>query len=115
MQTLVQEFNNEQEVLRAAEELKSKGVCQSKLFVLTHDEKQTRKIASDINANIIGEDEQGLGTNVINMFEKTGDQLRNKMEEVGLSTDEANLYEEKLDKGKILLLVKDYDEFKSKM
>ncbi|WP_341519473.1 general stress protein [Bacillus paramobilis] len=51
--------------------------------------------------------EQGLGTSIINFFSKKGDELRNQMEEMGLSKEEANLYEEKLDQGRILLLVTD--------
>ncbi len=63
-----------------------------------------KRIADDTNTNTIGVKEQGLGTSIINFFSKR-DELRNQMEEMGLSKEEANLYEEKLDQGKILLLV----------
>lgn len=65
----------------------------------------TKRIADDTNTNTIGVKEQGLGTSIINFFLQKGDELRNQMEEMGLSKEEANLYEEKLDQGKILLLV----------
>ena len=60
-----------------------------------------KRIADDTNTNTIGVKEQGLGTSIIN-FSPKGDELRNQMEEMGLSKEEANLYEEKLDQGKIL-------------
>ena len=65
-----------------------------------------KKIADDTNINTIGVKEQGLGTSIINFFSKKG-RTRNQMEEMGLSKEEANLYEEKLDQGRILLLVTD--------
>ena len=65
-----------------------------------------KKIADDTNINTIGVKEQGLGTSIIN-FSPKRDELRNQMEEMGLSKEEANLYEEKLDQGRILLLVTD--------
>lgn len=75
------------------------------LYVLAHDKHLTKRIADDTNTNTIGVKEQGLGTSIINFFSKKGDELRNQMEEMGLSKEEANLYEEKLDQGRILLLV----------
>ena len=40
-----------------------------------------------------------------NMFHKKGDELRAKFQEMGLSSQEAGDLEEKLDHGKILLLI----------
>ncbi len=50
-----------------------------------------------------------MGQVLLTSFKKTGDQLRNKMQELGLNEEEANFYEEKLDEGKILLFVKDLE------
>ncbi len=50
-----------------------------------------------------------MGQALLMSFKKTGDQLRNKMQELGLNEEEANFYEEKLDEGKILLFVKDLE------
>jgi hypothetical protein len=41
------------------------------------------------------------------MFSKKGDELRNKLQEIGLSQEEAHEYEDELDEGKILLIVTD--------
>ena len=88
-------------------ELELQGIRQDDIYVLTHEKHLTKKIADDTNTNTIGVKEQGLGKSIINFFSKKGDELRNQMEEMGLSKEEANLYEEKLDQGRILLLVTD--------
>ncbi|WP_144466767.1 general stress protein [Bacillus nitratireducens] len=102
---VVQEYENEQEVVMKVKELGLQGIRQDDIYVLTHEKHLTKKIADDTNTNTIGVKEQGLGTSIINFFSKKGDELRNQMEEMGLSKEEANLYEEKLDQGRILLLV----------
>lgn len=102
---VVQEYENEQEVVMKVKELELQGIRQDDIYVLTHEKHLTKKIADDTNTNTIGVKEQGLGTSIINFFSKKGDELRNQMEEMGLSKEEVNLYEEKLDQGRILLLV----------
>ena len=104
---VVYEYQNEQEVVMKVKELELKGIHQDDIYVLTHEKHITKRIADDTNTNTIGVKEQGLGTSIINFFSKKGDELRNQMEEMGLSKEEANLYEEKLDQGRILLLVTD--------
>ncbi|ABK86102.1 MULTISPECIES: general stress protein [Bacillus cereus group] len=104
---VVHEYENEQEVVMKVKELEMQGIHQDDIYVLTHEKHLTKKIADDTNTNTIGVKEQGLGTSIINFFSKKGDELRNQMEEMGLSKEEANLYEEKLDQGRILLLVTD--------
>ncbi|AGE78410.1 TPA: general stress protein [Bacillus thuringiensis] len=104
---VVYEYQNEQEVVMKVKELELQGIHQDDIYVLTHEKHITKKIADDTNTNTIGVKEQGLGTSIINFFSKKGDELRNQMEEMGLSKEEANLYEEKLDQGRILLLVTD--------
>ncbi|HDR7437392.1 TPA: general stress protein [Bacillus anthracis] len=102
---VVHEYQNEQEVVMKVKELELQGIRQDDIYVLAHEKHLTKKIVDDTNTNTIGVKEQGLGTSIINFFSKKGDELRNQMEEMGLSKEEANLYEEKLDQGRILLLV----------
>ncbi|PED36920.1 MULTISPECIES: general stress protein [Bacillus cereus group] len=104
---VVYEYQNEQEVVMKVKKLELQGIRQDDIYVLTHEKHITKRIADDTNTNTIGVKEQGLGTSIINFFSKKGDELRNQMEEMGLSKEEANLYEEKLDQGRILLLVTD--------
>ncbi|HDR7324847.1 MULTISPECIES: general stress protein [Bacillus cereus group] len=102
---VVHEYQNEQEVVMKVKELELQGIRQDDIYVLAHDKHLTKRIADDTDTNTIGVKEQGLGTSIINFFSKKGDELRNQMGEMGLSKEEANLYEEKLDQGRILLLV----------
>ncbi|PFT73106.1 general stress protein [Bacillus thuringiensis] len=103
--TVVYEYQNEQEVVMKVKKLELQGVRHDDIYVLAHEKHITKRIADDTDTNTIGVKEQGLGRSIINFFSKKGDELRNQMEEMGLSKEEANLYEEKLDQGKILLLV----------
>ncbi|EOW9527138.1 general stress protein [Bacillus cytotoxicus] len=105
----VYEFITEKEVVNAANELVTRGIDEKDIYVLTHEEERTDRIADNADVNTIGIKEEGVGTSFINIFQKTGDQLRNKMQELGFNEEEAKFYEEKLDEGKILLFVKDLE------
>ena len=95
---MVYEYQNEQEVVMKVKELELKGIHQDDIYVLTHEKHITKRLRMIQNTNTIGVKEQGLGTSIIN-FSPKRDELRNQMEEMGLSKEEANLYEEKLDRG----------------
>ncbi|RBW70926.1 general stress protein [Bacillus taeanensis] len=107
---LVKEYESGMSLINDVKQLETKGVSQDNIYVLAHEEGRTKQVADKADINTIGLKEQGLGTSLKNVFQSTGDELRNKMEEVGLSQMEAKEYEEKLDEGKILLIVKDYDK-----
>ncbi|PEJ72082.1 general stress protein [Bacillus wiedmannii] len=102
---VVYECQNEHEVVTQVKQLETQGILQDDMYVLTHEKHRTERIADDTNTNTIGVKEQGLGTSIVNFFSKKGDELCNQMEEIGLSKEEASIYEEKLDRGIILLLV----------
>ncbi|EIT83679.1 General stress protein 17M [Fictibacillus macauensis ZFHKF-1] len=103
---LVREFATKQEVVVAVQELETRGIHEDDIYVLAHEKSDTKDIADASNANTIGVSEQGVGTALKNVFQKRGDELRSKMEEIGLSAFEADEYEQKLDQGKVLLFVK---------
>ncbi|MCM3731884.1 general stress protein [Fictibacillus nanhaiensis] len=107
---IVHEFNSQQELIAAASDLKAKGIHEDNLYVLSHEKSDTRDLADNADLNTIGLKEEGLGTAFSNVFESRGDELRNKMTEIGLSDVEADQYEKRLDMGKILLIVKDEDK-----
>ncbi|BAI84270.1 hypothetical protein B4073_0720 [Bacillus subtilis] len=48
-----------------------------------------------------------------NIFNKKGDELRNKIHEIGFSEDEAAQFEKRLDEGKVLLFVTDNEKVKA--
>lgn len=82
-----------------------KGISKDNLYVISHDDDRTERVADNVDANTVGINEEGLGTAVGNIFRKKGDELREKFKQLGFSQTEANEFEEKLDHGKILLII----------
>ena len=107
MKPIVKEFQDDLELVAEVKLQAEKGVPKENLYVISHDDDRTKRIADKVNANEIGVKEEGLKVAIENMFNKKGDELRNKFEEVGFSQDEAAALEEKLDHGKIFLLIKE--------
>ncbi|MBM7096765.1 general stress protein [Bacillus sp. H-16] len=107
MEPLYKEFYNDEEVVSAVETLKSKGVDDDNVFILTHDDDRTDRVADNADANTVSMSQQGLDTSVKNVFRKKGDELRAQFEELGFSSDKAHTLEEKLDEGKVIVVVKD--------
>ncbi|RHW40043.1 general stress protein [Lysinibacillus yapensis] len=102
----VNEYETITEAVQAANGLFTRGVANDEVFVLAHDNGVTDEVADSSKAEKIGVGETGVGTAVKNLFQGKGDKLRSKMEEIGLSSVEAEVYEKKLDEGKILLFSK---------
>ncbi|MGD6840790.1 general stress protein, partial [Bacillus thuringiensis] len=48
--------------------------------------------------------EQGIIESMSNLFNSRGDELRSKMKSVGMNQAEADVYEEELDKGKLVIV-----------
>ena len=86
--------------------LKADGVSDDDIYVITHDDDRTDRIADNADTNTVGANEVGLGTSIKNLFRKQGDELRAQFEELGFSAQEAEQLEDKLDQGKIILVVK---------
>ncbi|TMW70140.1 general stress protein [Alteribacter natronophilus] len=107
MEPLYKEFFNDEEVVKTVEALKGKGVDEDNVYVLTHDEDRTERVADNADANTVNMNEQGIDTSVKNVFRKKGDELRAQFEELGFSGDKAHSLEEKLDEGKVIVVVKD--------
>ncbi|MBD1379729.1 general stress protein [Metabacillus arenae] len=110
MKPVVKEYQNEDLLKNDVNDLQARGVSPEDIYVLSHDDERTNRVADVSNASTIGLNEMGLDTAVGNLFMKKGDELRNKIQEVGFSSQEAEVYEEKLDEGKILLFVTDHQK-----
>ncbi|UCZ55145.1 general stress protein [Bacillus shivajii] len=107
MQPFYKEFYNDEEVVQTVDTLKTKGVEENNIHVVSHDDERTNRVAQNANANTIGMDEQSFGTATKNVFRKKGDELRAKFDEIGFTEDKAQELEEKLDEGKVIVVVKD--------
>lgn len=107
MKPTYKEFQNDEQVVGAVQELKTRGVHENDIYVITHDDDRTKRVADNADANTVGAGEVGLDTYVKNVFRSKGDELRAQFEELGFTTGEAEQLEEKLDHGKVILVVRD--------
>jgi hypothetical protein len=74
--------------------------------VLAHEQYRTERLAEVANANSIGVSEEGMLETIANVFRTRGDALRSKIEAMGFDKHEANMYEEELDEGKVLVMAR---------
>ena len=107
MSVLYKEFTNDEEVVTAIQAMKSNGVDDSHIYVITHDDDRSERVAGNAEANTVSASDIGLGTAAKNVFRKKGDELRAQFQELGFSKEESERLEDKLDKGKVVVVVKD--------
>ncbi|GEL08677.1 general stress protein [Salisediminibacterium halotolerans] len=107
MQPNYREFYDDLEVVDAVTNLKEKGVSPNNIYILTHDEERTKRVADNADANVIGLDEENIGTVAKNLVRKKGDELRARLMEIGFEDHTADELEDKLDQGKVLVILKD--------
>lgn len=105
MKPIVKEFQDDQALIQEVEALAQKGVKKENLYVMSHDDDRTDRVAGNVDANQVGLSEEGLTTAVENIFRKKGDALRAQFKELGFTQLEAEELEEKLDHGEILLII----------
>lgn len=105
MKPTVKEFQDDKELMQEVKNQADSGVKKENLYVISHDDDRTDRVASKVDANEVGLGEEGLSTSVGNIFRKKGDELRAKFKELGFDQPEASSLEEKLDHGKILLMI----------
>lgn len=76
----VKEYMNDQELAKDVQKLRDNGVNKDNVYVLSHDDDRTNRVADNADASTISQD---FSDAVGNMFNKKGDELRSKLEEVG--------------------------------
>ncbi|MDN9011911.1 general stress protein [Brevibacillus laterosporus] len=82
------------------------GYAPDHIYVLAHDEKRTHTLAETTEIQEVGVREEGVLGSIANLFRSRGDELRSKMESLGLSKSEAERYERELDNGRVLVVAK---------
>ena len=110
MTVFYKEFQTDDEAIAGIHHLKQKGILDTEIFVLTHEDQRTDSVADRADANVVGASETGIGTAAANVFRKKGDELRAQFEELGFTAEEAEALEEKLDEQRIIVVVKDIPE-----
>lgn len=73
------------------------------VFVLTHDPDRTERIVNNTEVSGINYNRSNVGDEVA----KQGNQLREKLQTLGVSEEDSQKYEELMDQGKVLLIVTD--------
>src|SRR5699024_12053296 len=105
----LKEYTNDEKLQDDVKLLVNRGIDKEDIYILSHDDERTNRIASNADANTIGLSEMDFGVAVENLFNKKGDELRNKLQEIGFSELESESLEEDLDEGKILLMITNHD------
>ncbi|MBD1372608.1 general stress protein [Hazenella sp. IB182357] len=101
----LQEFTNEDQLVVEAEKLLNMGHEGEAMYVLSHDDDRSKRVAKRAGVSTIGFSEVGISTATENLFHKKGDEIRNNLNELGFSQAEAESLEERLDQGKIFLMI----------
>jgi hypothetical protein len=109
MKPFIKEYTNDEQLATDVNLLKDRGVEKENVYILSHDDDRTERIADNAGANTIGMKEMDFGDTVGNLFNSKGEELRTKLKEMGFSDAEADKYEEEMDEGKVLLIVTNED------
>lgn len=80
------------------------GFTKEEIYLLAHDNDRSNDLTNALNVNHVGIEEQGVFDSIANVFRKRGDELRSKLESLGVSTSEAEQYEREMDHGKVIVL-----------
>lgn len=101
MRPAVKAFKDDVELKKEIDRVEKQGVSKTHLYVMSHDDDRTDRVADAISAGKLG---KGFSTAHGNVFNRKGEELRRELKELGFTQEEANMYEEKLDHGSILLI-----------
>ncbi|MCH5583427.1 general stress protein [Shimazuella sp. AN120528] len=113
LRPVFREFDNDDYLVAEAQRLKDQGTRSDEMYVLAHDTDRTKRVANEAGLNTLGVTEIGIRATLQNLFMKKGDELRNDLQEIGLTWSEAEELEERLDDGKIFLIVETRPEHDS--
>jgi hypothetical protein len=80
------------------------GYTKSEIYLLAHDENRSEHLTDALDINEVGVSEQGFFDSIANVFRSRGDELRSKLQSLGLSAAAAERCEEEMDHGKVIVL-----------
>ncbi|MFT8321388.1 MAG: general stress protein [Bacillus sp. (in: firmicutes)] len=84
--------------------LENQGYEKDHIYIFAHDKDRSDDLTEATDTAEVSLQEQGLFDSLSNVFKKRGDELRSKMQSVGLTELEAEKYEEVLDTGKLVIV-----------
>ena len=91
---------------REIELLETQGFNRDNIYVFAHGKDREKDVADALDAEIVSTGDKGIFKSMKHVASKRGDELREEMQSVGLSKEEADQYEEVLDTGKLVLVAK---------
>ncbi len=86
------------------EQLLMQGFIKNDIYLFAHDKDRSEYLTDSLDINEVGVEEQGFFGSITNVFQTRGDELRSKLGSLGLSTTEADHYEEELDHGRCVVV-----------
>lgn len=102
--TLKMTVENAVQAKKEIEKLEAQGFTHDDIYIFAHDKKRNKDITKALDTEEVGIKEQGFLDSMKNMTSSRGDELRAKLAAAGLSDQEAEQYEEELDKGKLVIV-----------
>ncbi|MDQ0429785.1 hypothetical protein QOZ98_002613 [Planomicrobium stackebrandtii] len=102
--TLKMTVENAVQAKKEIEKLETQGYTHDDIYIFAHDKKRNKDITKALDTEEVGVKEQGFLNSMKNMTSSRGDELRAKLAAAGLSDQEAEQYEEELDKGKLVIV-----------
>ncbi|MFJ7726076.1 general stress protein [Neobacillus sp. NPDC097160] len=100
----VKVVENGLEAKREIEQFIMQGFTKDEIYLLAHDKNRSEDLTDSLDIEDIGVSEQGVFDSIANVFRTRGDELRSKLESLGLSKVEAEQYEEELDQGRVVVV-----------
>ncbi|WP_066309876.1 general stress protein [Bacillus sp. FJAT-29814] len=89
---------------KCIEEMIMQGYTKDEIYLLAHDKDRSEDLTDGLDINGIGVPEQGVLDSIANVFRTRGDELRSKLESLGLSEEAAERYERDMDLGKVIVV-----------
>jgi hypothetical protein len=86
------------------EQLIMLGYTKDEIYLLAHDRNRSEDLTDSLDINDIGIKETGVFDSLANVFKTRGDELRSKLESLGISSNEAERYEKEMDQGKVIVV-----------
>ena len=86
--------------------LESQGLKRDSIYVFAHYDEREEDITNAFKTAEVGMKDQGFFNTMKNIIVSRGNELRNQMEAIGLSKEEAAVAEKELDQGKLIIIAK---------
>jgi hypothetical protein len=102
--TQVRLVENGLQAKKEIEQFLHQGFTKDEVYLLAHGKDRSEDLSDALNTNDIGVSEQGFFDSIANVFRSRGDELRSKMESLGLTHSEAQQFEKELDRGRVIVV-----------